>query len=148
MPTWEKLILYTDLSKAVPRTSKIWHPLSEYSLVPKWSLSRVTKRSKFKFGTQVSFILLSWTVTVSSYHFSVSVEKYRHYRKAQGALVVYDITKENTFKNVKRWIEGIREHASENVVIYIIGNKSDLRAIQTVGTAEGKTLAKEMGCFF
>lgn len=34
-----------------------------------------------------------------------------HYRKAQGALVVYDITKETTFKSVRRWIEGIREHA-------------------------------------
>lgn len=72
----------------------------------------------------------------------------RHYRKAQGALVVYDITKEPTFKSVKKWIEGIREHAAENVVIVIVGNKSDLKSEQVVTTAEGKRLAKELGCFF
>jgi Ras-related protein Rab-11A len=57
-----------------------------------------------------------------------------HYRKAQGALVVYDITKEGSFKNVRKWIEGIREHAAENVVIVIVGNKADLRSIQVVST--------------
>ena len=62
--------------------------------------------------------------------------------------MVYDITKEISFKNVRRWIEGIKEHAAENVVIVIVGNKSDLRAIQVVSTSEGKSLAKEMGCFF
>jgi GTPase SAR1 family protein len=44
-----------------------------------------------------------------------------------GALVVYDITKDRTFQNVKKWIEGIKEHASPNVVIVIVGNKSDLK---------------------
>lgn len=62
--------------------------------------------------------------------------------------MVYDMTKEPTFKSVRRWIEGIREHAVENVVIVIVGNKSDLKADQVVTTAEGKRLAKELGCFF
>lgn len=62
--------------------------------------------------------------------------------------MVYDITKEATFRNIKKWIEGIREHAAENVVIVIVGNKSDLKADQVVTTAEGKRLAKETGCLF
>jgi small GTP-binding protein len=62
--------------------------------------------------------------------------------------VVYDITKEISFRNIKKWIEGIKEHAAENVVIVIVGNKSDLKAIQAVNTMEGKSLAKELGCFF
>jgi GTPase SAR1 family protein len=44
-----------------------------------------------------------------------------------GALVVYDITKYESFENVRKWIEGIREHASPYVVIVIVGNKLDLR---------------------
>lgn len=60
---------------------------------------------------------------------------FRHYRKAQGALVVYDITKEASFKNIKRWVEGIREYAAENVVIMIVGNKLDLKAEQVVTKA-------------
>lgn len=91
---------------------------------------------------------LSRPRTIQSHHISVSHPTISHYRKAQGALVVYDMTKEPTFKSVRRWIEGIREHAVENVVIVIVGNKSDLKADQVVTTAEGKRLAKELGCFF
>lgn len=63
------------------------------------------------------------------------MRSFRHYRKAQGALVVYDITKEASFKNIKRWVEGIREYAAENVVIMIVGNKLDLKAEQVVTKA-------------
>lgn len=59
---------------------------------------------------------------------------YRHYRKALGAIVVYDITKERTFINVRRWIESIRDQADPNVVITLVGNKIDLRERQEVST--------------
>ncbi len=49
--------------------------------------------------------------------------------------MVYDITKEASFKNIKRWVEGIREYAAENVVIMIVGNKLDLKAEQVVTKA-------------
>lgn len=44
-----------------------------------------------------------------------------------GALVVYDITKEKTYEGVRKWIESIRDHAASNVVIVLVGNKSDLK---------------------
>jgi Ras-related protein Rab-11A len=66
----------------------------------------------------------------------------RHYRRALGAIVVYDITKERTFTNVKRWIEAIREQADPNVVIVLVGNKIDLRDCQVVSTGEAKKWAK------
>ncbi len=56
----------------------------------------------------------------------------RHYRKALGALVVYDITKQNTFQNIKRWISVIREQADKNVVIILVANKCDLRDQQVI----------------
>lgn len=50
----------------------------------------------------------------------------RHYRKTDAVLVVYDITKEKTFESVPKWIEDIRYFAEPNIVIYLIGNKTDL----------------------
>jgi len=50
---------------------------------------------------------------------------FSHYRRAVGALVVYDITKEKTFLNVKKWIESIREQADPNIVIFLVANKID-----------------------
>lgn len=58
-------------------------------------------------------------------------ERYRaittaHYRRAVGALLVYDITQEKTFKNVQKWLEELREHADPDIVIMLVGNKLDL----------------------
>lgn len=58
-------------------------------------------------------------------------ERYRaittaHYRRAVGALLVYDITQQKTFQNVKRWVEELRDHAEPDIVIMLVGNKADL----------------------
>ncbi len=58
-------------------------------------------------------------------------EKYRaitsaHYRKAVGALLVYDITKEKTFESLEKWLEEIRKHADQDIVLMLVGNKLDL----------------------
>jgi GTPase SAR1 family protein len=58
------------------------------------------------------------------------------------------MTNEATYRNIKRWVEGIREHAAENVVIVLVGNKSDLKSEQVVTSAEGRRLAKELGVFY
>jgi len=50
---------------------------------------------------------------------------YSHYRRAVGALVVYDVTKEDTFLNAKRWMEELRASAEPDCVIYLVGNQVD-----------------------
>ena len=50
---------------------------------------------------------------------------YSHYRRAVGALVVYDVTKEDTFINAKRWMEELRASAEPDCVIYLVGNQVD-----------------------
>ena len=47
---------------------------------------------------------------------------YRHYRRAVGALVVYDVTKEDTFTNAKRWMEELKASAEPDCVMYLVGN--------------------------
>ncbi|THG23804.1 hypothetical protein TEA_025395 [Camellia sinensis var. sinensis] len=55
-------------------------------------------------------------------------ERYRaitnaYYRGAVGALLVYDITKRQTFENVQRWLRELRDHANSNIVIMMARNK-------------------------
>lgn len=46
-----------------------------------------------------------------------------------GALLVYDISKHQTFENVERWLKELRDHAESNIVVMLVGNKSDLRLV-------------------
>src|SRR5579871_5520662 len=73
-------------------------------------------------------------------------ERYRaitsaYYRGAVGALLVYDISKHITYENVVRWLKELRDHADSNIVIMLVGNKSDLRHLRAVTTDEAKTFA-------
>jgi len=75
-------------------------------------------------------------------------ERYRaitsaYYRGAVGALLVYDIAKYSSFKNVERWLTELRENADRNIVIMLVGNKSDLRHLREVPTDEAKAFAEK-----
>jgi Ras-related protein Rab-11A len=60
-----------------------------------------------------------------------------------GALLVYDIAKHPTYVNVSRWLKELRDHADANIVIMLVGNKSDLRHLRAVPTEEAKSFAGE-----
>ena len=80
-------------------------------------------------------------------------ERYRaitsaYYRGAVGALLVYDITKRQTFENVQRWLRELREHADSNIVLMMTGNKSDLSHLRAIQEEEGRTLAEKEGLSF
>ena len=75
-------------------------------------------------------------------------ERYRaitsaYYRGAVGALLVYDISKHQTYENVTRWLKELRDHADANIVIMLVGNKSDLRHLRAVPTEEAKSFASK-----
>ncbi|ORZ39813.1 small GTPase [Catenaria anguillulae PL171] len=80
-------------------------------------------------------------------------ERYRaitsaYYRGAVGALLVYDIAKHQTYENVNRWLKELRDHADSNIVIMLVGNKSDLRHLRAVPTDEAKQFAADNGLSF
>merc|ERR1712216_291284 len=76
-------------------------------------------------------------------------ERYRaitsaYYRGAVGALLVYDITKHTTFDDVKTiWLEELRNNADANIVIMLVGNKSDLRHLRDVSTEDAYEFAEQ-----
>jgi len=71
----------------------------------------------------------------------VSAWWYSYYRGAVGALLVYDIAKHLTYENVERWLRELRDHADDNIVIMLVGNKSDLRHLRAVPMDEAKAFA-------
>ncbi|XP_037532020.1 RAB11a, member RAS oncogene family, like [Nematolebias whitei] len=75
-------------------------------------------------------------------------ERYRaitsaYYRGAVGALLVYDIAKHLTYENAERWLKELQDHADSNIVIMLVGNKSDLRHLRAVPTDEAKSFAEK-----
>lgn len=64
------------------------------------------------------------------------------------AVVVYDITKRQTFESVKNWIEECQNYTNKNIVMVLVGNKTDLKEKREISTEEGKTFAEENGMEF
>ncbi|VFQ64424.1 unnamed protein product [Cuscuta campestris] len=80
-------------------------------------------------------------------------ERYRaitsaYYRGAVGALLVYDVTRHTTFENVSRWLKELRDHTDPNIVVMLIGNKSDLRHLVAVPTQEGTEFSEKESLYF
>ncbi|CAI9260671.1 ras-related protein RABA1c [Lactuca sativa] len=80
-------------------------------------------------------------------------ERYRaitsaYYRGAVGALLVYDVTRYPTFENVERWLKELRDHTDPNIVVMLIGNKSDLRHLVAVQTDDAKSFAERESLYF
>ena len=59
-----------------------------------------------------------------------------YYRGAAGALLVYDITRRDTFEHLTTWLEDARSYSSSHMTIMLIGNKSDLDTRREVQPSE------------
>ncbi|OAE18541.1 hypothetical protein AXG93_2206s1010 [Marchantia polymorpha subsp. ruderalis] len=71
-----------------------------------------------------------------------------YYRGAVGALLVYDITRHVTFENVERWLKELKDHTDSNIVVMLVGNKSDLRHLRAVSTDDGQNFSEKESLFF
>ena len=68
-----------------------------------------------------------------------------YYKGANGVLLIYDITKRDTFKKLDFWIEDLKENADniDNLFIYLIGNKNDMEEKREVSFQEATDFAKD-----
>jgi len=71
-----------------------------------------------------------------------------YYRGAMGILLVYDVTDDRSFNNIRTWHANIEQHASEGVNKVLIGNKSDWTDKRAVSEEDGRELAEELGIKF
>jgi len=70
-----------------------------------------------------------------------------YFQGARGALIVYDITSERSFWNIKKWFQEVKKHR-EDIPMILIGNKLDLEQLRMISSDEGETMAKEIGSQF
>ena len=71
-----------------------------------------------------------------------------YYKNSVCAMVVYDITNDNSFKHVQNWIEDIRNQSSKTVLIILVGNKIDLEDKRVISYDEGNEFAMKNGIIF
>jgi small GTP-binding protein len=71
-----------------------------------------------------------------------------YYKGAHGIILIYDITNQKTFENVKNWINQIKEEVSNKVTIILVGNKIDDEDHRVVSTEQGEKMAKDFGLMF
>ncbi|KAJ9662551.1 GTP-binding protein [Coniosporium apollinis] len=71
-----------------------------------------------------------------------------YYRGAMGILLVYDVTDERSFSNIRTWFSNVEQHATATVHKILIGNKCDWIEKRAVSTERGQALADELGIPF
>ena len=71
-----------------------------------------------------------------------------YYKNSVCAIVVYDISRRETFDNVINWIEDCKLNSPKSVFIILVGNKSDLEEDRQVTTEEGEEFANRYGIRF
>ena len=75
-------------------------------------------------------------------------DKYRtiaknYFKGSHGILLLYDVTKQSSFQNIRDWIQDIREEVSQKAIIFLIGNKIDLVDKRKISKEKGIELAEE-----
>ena len=71
-----------------------------------------------------------------------------YYKGAHGIILIYDITENKSFENVKNWMNQIKEEVPDKVTIVLVGNKKDDEEHRKVTTEQGESMAKEFGVMF
>ena len=114
-------------------------------------------------GAYISTIGIDFDVKVVNISDSVSVklqvwdtcgqERFRaltrsYYRNADAVIIVYDITNKKSFQNAKIWITETEQFIDSDVLIVLVGNKTDLYASREIQYFEGYKLAEEKGMEF
>uniref|UniRef100_A0A914IG41 Uncharacterized protein n=1 Tax=Globodera rostochiensis TaxID=31243 RepID=A0A914IG41_GLORO len=75
----------------------------------------------------------------------------QYFRKADGVILMYDVTSESSFLNVRNWVESVKAGVDNDSVICLVGNKVDLypnEHCRTITYQHGKDLAEEYGMMF
>ena len=70
------------------------------------------------------------------------------YKGSKGAFVVYDITRKESFINIDKWIGELKTNGSDDILIVLVGNKTDLEDKREVLTEEVEKKAKQYGIAF
>ncbi|CAF0922200.1 unnamed protein product [Brachionus calyciflorus] len=117
-------------------------------------LTRFTKNEfNFKSTSTIGVEFSTRTVSIQNKKIKAQVwdtagqERFRSitsafYRGAVAALLVYDITKRESFENVDKWYKELRTHGDKKMVVMLVGNKSDLKHLRSISVEEATRFAE------
>lgn len=71
-----------------------------------------------------------------------------YYRGASAAAIVYDVTNEDTFAKAKHWVSELQKNAGGNLVVILVGNKTDLAEDRVISAEEGQEYATRNNMLF
>ncbi|XP_007517898.2 ras-related protein Rab-44 [Erinaceus europaeus] len=91
------------------------------------------------------FVLQLWDTAGQERYHSMSRQLLR---KADGVVLMYDVTSQESFIHVRYWLECLQDSGSDGVVILLLGNKMDCEEERQVPTETGQQLAQELGISF
>ena len=67
-----------------------------------------------------------------------------YYMKADGAVLVYDVCAEDTFKNIRLWSQELGKFGNSNVIVAVAGNKKDMKVSRTVTSTDAEETCKSI----
>ncbi|KAL4341334.1 hypothetical protein GQ457_08G016370 [Hibiscus cannabinus] len=124
-------------------------------LLARFSRNEFSMDSKATIGVefQTKTLVIDNQTVKSQIWDTAGQERYRavtsaYYRGAVGAMLVYDMTKRQSFDHISRWLEELRGHADKNIVIMLVGNKCDLTNLRAVPIEDAKEFAQRESLFF
>mmetsp|Transcript_10837 Transcript_10837/g.21185 ORF Transcript_10837/g.21185 Transcript_10837/m.21185 type:complete len:217 (+) Transcript_10837:350-1000(+) len=68
-----------------------------------------------------------------------------YYRGAAVALLVFDVTSRVSYSHINSWVREIKSNSSDNTIVCLVANKTDLAHLRTVSSAEAQQFAQESG---
>ncbi|GAB0194812.1 ras-related protein Rab-6A-like [Grus japonensis] len=110
--------------------------------------------SSFLFSLAVSLLSLAWYQQVRLQLWDTAgQERFRslipsYIRDSTIAVVVYDITNLNSFQQTSKWIDDVRTERGSDVIIMLVGNKTDLADKRQVSIEEGERKAQELNMMY
>ncbi|KAL3841222.1 hypothetical protein ACJIZ3_025813 [Penstemon smallii] len=124
-------------------------------LLARFARNEFSLESKATIGVefQTKTLLIDHKTVKAQIWDTAGQERYRavtsaYYRGAVGAMLVYDMTKRQSFDHMARWLEELRGHADKNIVIMLIGNKCDLGTLRAVPTEDAQEFAERENLYF
>lgn len=68
-----------------------------------------------------------------------------YYRNALGVIIVFDITKSDSFQHASKWLENAKTSAHKNATIFLVGNKKDLKDERVISFTEAARFCQDNG---
>lgn len=100
-----------------------------------------------EFGTK-SYTIEGQEITMQVWD-TAGQERFRflqaaYYRGAHGALLVYDVTRTESLKNISGWIDDLVNNIDQTIPMILVGNKCDLDMVRAVPEKDGESLAEKI----